>query len=513
MAQPLARFALPLALSAAIAACSGGDETPPGPPPAADAGSDSDGAPPPPIDAGPAPCTFDPTAAPSFEERRLVNKLPGKGVAFAKELLAGTAFDVFEQELADAVCKDGREVVTSFDDAKARVTAVGTRVWRAAVDRVQGKRTMGTLPAGDDRMLYWARLTMTKRLRQFRPTSFVLTDAQRVDLEWELERASRGQYDIVLPPGAGYVRVVVSGFDPFTLGEPGIDDTNIRIGNPSGAAALAYDGLEVALPNGKIAHLETFVLPVSYGPFARGMQEDTLGPWLRAGASRADVAITMSQGGGYRFELEEYNGRFHGVFEGNDDVRTCLGASQLASTNGCSIEPPKRWTGYDPLPWRKDQPPQFVASTLPVAEMIAANTGTKVPRPPGSTASPGNAFDVVWGYDFAIFPDCAKPDIESLYTPVSTTYPPPEDPQPPVATACARSGGGGDYLSNESAYRATLLRDVMGLTIPVGHIHTPVMSRFEAGNDAAITDATFEAYRSAIVLQARLLVEEVAKTR
>ena len=522
MARSLARLARIAAAAVlalpVIAACSDDAEPPPPenlpPEPDDDGGSGSEAS----TDAttadvAPLPCSFDPSAPVSFEERRLANRLPGKTVPFAKELLAGTGFDIFEGALADAICKDGKTNAHGFDEAKKIVTAEGAKVWRAAVERVQGKRTMGTLPAGDDRMLYWARLTMTKKLRQWKP-AFPLSETERSDLEWELERSSRGQYDIVLPTGATYVRVLLSGFDPFTLGEPGdFEDTAIRTGNPSGASALAFDGLEIPLPNGKTAHLETFTLPVSYGPFEKGMQEDTLGPWFKAGPSRVDVAITMSQGGGYRFKLEEYNSRFHGVFEGNDDVRTCLGASPLPSTPGCSIDPPKRWTGYDPLPWTKNQPPQFVDSTLPIAEMIGANTGTRVPRPPGSTASAGNAFDVVWGYDFAIFGDCASPTTTTLYSPVSTTYPPPGNPQPPVAAACARSGGGGDYLSNESAYRATLLRDVLGLTIPAGHIHTPVMTRFDAGNDSAITDATYEAYRSAIVLQGRLLVIEVAKTR
>ena len=47
-------------------------------------------------------------------------------------------------------------------------------------------------------------------------------------------------------------------------------------------------------------------------------------------------------------------------------------------------------------------------------------------------------------------------------------FPPPTPPTPPLATDCARSGGGGDYLSNESAYRNTLLRDTFGLRIPPG---------------------------------------------
>jgi hypothetical protein len=178
-------------------------------------------------------------------------------------------------------------------------------------------------------------------------------------------------------------------------------------------------------------------------------------------------------------------------------VKTCTGATLLASTPGCAINPPKKWVGYDSVPWMQDQPPQFVDSTLPIAAMINASTGS---------------YAVVWGYDFETFPDCTKPDTQLFYSPVSTTYPPPGNPQPPDASSCARSGSGGDYLSNESAYRATLLRKTFNLTIPVGHIHTPVMTRFQTGNDSAITDATFESTRSAIVQQGRLLVEAVAKS-
>jgi hypothetical protein len=459
----------------------------------------------------PATCTMAASVTPTVEEQRLESRLPGTSGPFAAELLAGTGFDVFEPDFAAELCTGGVAGASSFDDAKTLVAAAGTRLWRAAVDRVQGRKTMGTLPAGDDRMLYWARLTMTRTLRAWTP-SFPLSEEEKDALAWELERASRGQHDIALPAGAGYVRVIVSGFDPFTLGRPGEETVNVRIGNPSGAAALAYDGLEIPLPNGKTAHFEAYVLPVNYGPFERGMQEDTLGPWLSPGPSRADVAVTMSQGGGYAFTLEEWNGRYHGGFEGNDDVATCKdagGVPLLASVPGCNILPPARWVGYESVPWSREQPPQFVESSLPIEPMLAANTGAAVQRPPDSGASPGNAFDVVWRYAYTYFPDCASPSTQSFSPAPSTTYPPAVAPVPPPEAACARSGSGGDYLSNESAYRATLLRDALGLSIPVGHIHVPVMTRFYAGNESLITDAKFEAYRSAIVAQGRLLLEAV----
>ena len=77
--------------------------------------------------------------------------------------------------------------------------------------------------------------------------------------------------------------------------------------------------------------------------------------------------------------------------------------------------------------------------------------------------------------------------------------------------------GGGDYLSNESAYRNTLLRDVMGLKIPAGHIHVPVMNHFDGGpdikqDDNAMTDAVFESYRTAIVGQTTNLLKIIGES-
>jgi hypothetical protein len=193
--------------------------------------------------------------------------------------------------------------------------------------------------------------------------------------------------------------------------------------------------------------------------------------------------------------------------------------------SGCDVYPPARWLGYDPLvAWMKDFPPQFTTTSLPIPAMVTAKTYTGVARPPGATSQAPEGFDVTLHTNYSYFPDCNNiatvnvptsgvvnrmPDLTA--TPAAGT----NAVVPPDPTWCARQGGGGDYLSNESAYRNTLLRDTFGLDIPAGHIHVPVMTNFFGGtpttgggtrDDNAITDARFEAYRTAIVAQGKALL-------
>ncbi|QQB65186.1 hypothetical protein I6I18_06570 [Kytococcus sedentarius] len=101
--------------------------------------------------------------------------------------------------------------------------------------------------------------------------------------------------------------------------------------------------------------------------------------------------------------------------------------------------------------------------------------------------------------------------------PVTTDCPAPANPgtvreDGPTPGSQARAGGGGDYLSNEIAYRATLLRDALGLGAPGGHIHTPVLEGLDAENPAELTNPTFEANREAITAQVQALVTEVGRS-
>ncbi|MBO0920248.1 hypothetical protein J1G42_05345 [Cellulomonas sp. zg-ZUI222] len=453
----------------------------------------------------------------TVEEERLTAVLPDAADpsqpadrTFARAMVQGAGFGEFTAALAEEVCRQD-----SLADATTVVERLGTELWRDAVARAQSTDGVaGELPASDDRPLYWTRLEAMSVLHQWSP-DFTLSTEERASLVDAFDQAARGMHDIDLPTGDQVTRVLVSGFDPFTLdgGDTGrargTVGNQIRHGNPSGATALAIDGTTTTAPDGTTVHYEAYTLPVNYPEFERGYLEDTVGPLMEAGDARLDASITMSQAGGAFFALEQWNGRYHGDVAGNDDFAPCppaplTSAPQLAKDNpGCNTQVPARWGGGDTL----TDPPQWTASTLPIEQMIEARTGADVPRPPGDGWEDESvAFGVLWNTSYTYFPSCDSRNLEDAFQ-REDTYPPAVEPTPPPEDSCARSGGGGAYLSNESAYRNTLLRDRAGLGIPAGHIHTPDMQHF--ATDFAVTDATFEAWRDAIVAQSRELIEVV----
>lgn len=380
----------------------------------------------------------DPAAPLTIEEGRLALPAPA-------EILRRSGFDRFAQNFTPALCH--------LRDAAAAERAVrtqGRQLWQAATARAQGHLPLGDLPVTDDRPLYWARLQLTKAVRQWTP-SFELGAGRRAELLATLERSSRGQDSIRFT--GSMKRILLTGFDPFLL------DQDIRRSNPSGATALALDGTVVRTAAG-LARIETATFPVLWGPFAQGVVEQTLLPHL----GEVDMFATVSQGRFGRFDVERFNGRWRGGFPDNDNASS---------------------TGVIPIPEgvpTVEPAPEFVPTTLPYADILAANTGR-----------------------FPVFDHTSVVEIPAWQTDPVTS------PAGPTAGSVAREGGGGDYLSNEIAYRATLLRDALGLHIPGGHLHTPVL-QFADGNRTELTDPTFEANHRDIVDQVRAILVVAAGT-
>ncbi|MFF9284608.1 pyroglutamyl peptidase [Streptomyces griseosporeus] len=381
--------------------------------------------------------------APTVEEQRLDR-------AAHQEILRRSGFDAVAPEFARALAR-----ARSFAQAHRVVVREGTRLWRRAVDRAQGRGPAGgDLTRDDDRPLYWARLALTRELRLWQP-EFAIDARQRAALADALEDTSRGRTDIRLPQASdGVRRVLLTGFDPFTL------DRDVRISNPSGASALALDGTVIETADGP-ARVETVVFPVRWQDFTDGAVERTLRPVL----PRVDLFTTVSQGRVGRFDIERTNGAWRGGFPDNDNVGR---------------------TETIPVPDPASQP-QWTTTTLPYARIVAADTGR-----------------------FPVYDNTAVTEI-----PAGGTAPVVR-PDGPTPGSAARAGGGGDYLSNEIAYRATLLRDRLGLhdRLPGGHVHTPVL-QFGAGNTdpatGAVTDPEFVRNRLDIIAQVRAILRAAAE--
>ncbi len=379
--------------------------------------------------------------APTVEERRLDGEVP-------QEILRRSGFAGVAPAFARGL---GR--ADSYREARRLAAREGSALWRRAVDRAQGRGpARGDITRDDDRPLYWARLGMTRELRTWNP-GFQLTERQRDALLGVLERTSRGQTDIDLPGGEqrgkGLKRVLLTGFDPFTL------DRDIRISNPSGAAALALDGTVIQTEAGP-ARVETAVFPVRWRDFTQGAVEEALRPYL----PRVDLFTTVSQGRVGRFDVERTNGAWRGGFPDNDNV---------SRTETVPVAAPA-------------SQPQWTTTTLPYEAITAADTGR-----------------------FPVYDNTSVTEIPAGGTEAVVR------PDGPTPGSTARAGGGGDYLSNEIAYRATLLRDRLGLrsTLPGGHVHTPVL-RFGAENadpaTGTVTDPAFVRNRLDIVAQVRSIV-------
>ena len=398
------------------------------------------------------PGCYDPSAQLTVEEQRLTATLPAGGPAVGPELVRLAGFDKFVGDTKRQLC-----AIRTPQRAERLARNTGDELWRTAVDRAQGRVVRGTLDRFDDRPLYWARLQLSAALRQWTP-SFPLPPDLRSGLLKAFDRGSRGLDDVRFPIGKTTRRVLVSGFDPFQL-----DGSGVRISNPAGASALQLDGRVLQTPSGP-AVVQAVSFPVVWGYFDEGIVEEAYGSALRDRARRPDVVMTISQGRPGRFDIERWAGAWRGGFPDNN----------RASVVG-AVPPAAGWPQPDA---------QFIETTLPYQQMLAAPAGT---------------YPVNFNQAFCVWPDSSHPGTGTAVCRSDA----------PAPGEIAASGGGGNYLSNESMYRCNRVRLGLGLTgVAGGHLHTPVLG--EPADPAALTDAAFESRRQAIAAQVITLATAAA---
>lgn len=382
------------------------------------------------------------------EEERIT-----EGTPIPQQILKESRFDRYVKRFEQDLCS-----TSHLQTAEKIVERHGTQLWKTAVDRAQGKRPdLGTLDRYDDRPLYWARLHMTRALRQWKP-DFSLTQAQRQELLKKLEYTSRGITSVQFPKEKGTKRILVSGFDPYRL------EQEFRRSNPSGASALQLDGMRLRTEEGP-AIIQAVNFPVRWQDFEDGIVEDAFGPHLTPGPHQIDLMMTISQGGPRRMAIEGYAGRWHTGIDNRLESRE-------------EVTPPvSHWPMPDPLP-------EFIETTLPVQAMIDANTG---PWP------------------------VVRNDEVCEWLPPNFTDPPSCHEEGPTPGSKARSGGGGSYLSNESQYRSNRLRLGLGAQdLPGGHLHNAELE-FYPEDPSRHIDPDFQHHRKVTVDQTVSLVKAAAR--
>jgi hypothetical protein len=198
--------------------------------------------------------------------------------------------------------------------------------------------------------------------------------------------------------------------------------------------------------------------------YGDGIVEAAFGPGLSVSNQRPDVLMTISQGAG--FTIERWAVGWRGGQPDNND----LGAAG----------PVPAATG-----WPQGQA-TLIETTLPVNRMMTLDTG------------PG---EVYFNQFYCYWPVGTEPggsDSECR-----------DDGAPPQPGETGEMGSGGNFLSNESMFRANRLRLGLGATdVLGGHLHIPPGSL--PADPSALAEEAADAERRGIVDQTVALVSAAA---
>ena len=315
---------------------------------------------------------------------------------------------------------------SNYQEAKKATLNHAQQLWKDATKQMQSTSIF------DDRPLYWARLSVSKMMRSTAP-QFSPSPEQLKALLAMFEQGSRGRTDLDYTKSTDK-KILLTGFDPFLL------DRNINQSNPSGIAALRFDG-KVITYKGITAEINTVMVPVRYKDFDEGTIESLLAPYYAL--NNVDMVVTVSMGR-KNFDLERFPGK----------RRSANAPDNLNVFSGGTKASPKIPTlNNQALPGA-----EFVQFSLPIEQMKQAKQPYKV-----------NDNHKVTSINRLLKSETIEPQSLSQ-----------------LNGHVAVSGSGGGYLSNEISYRSIRLRDQLNSTIPTGHIHTPRIQQFEPEIEAKI---------------------------
>ena len=210
--------------------------------------------------------------------------------------------------------------------------------------------------------------------------------------------------------------IVITGFDPFGL------NSHIEQCNPSGLFALALHGTQIG-----DLRIRSLIFPVRYTDFDLGCVERVFTPILQSSSTKLVVTASMGRDG---FDFERFPAK-------------CRGSNQLDNQN---VDITSRPQVFDP----PLDGPSFVEFSLPVPQLLETGPSETYIR-------------ITDNRKVATIED-GQFEAASLNQ---------------LAAKQAIAGSGGNFLSNEIAYRTLRLQSELQTTIPMGHLHVPRITGFD----------------------------------
>jgi len=308
-----------------------------------------------PVSTGMTKTCRDQTAVPADQEQQRLSRTFNGSVPASTDIIRLSS-TVLQQVV------DFKKNLCSATDANGFASQQGQQLWTAAVRAAQNGEA-----SGDDRPLYWARLTMTVAIDQWRPSfSF-----DRLGAEQVLDRAARGMSDDTFRTGQRHV--LISGFDPFGL------DGDIRNDNPSGAIALSLDGRQAPARDGTMVEIQAVVFPVRYDDFDGGLVETVFGRHMNDALL---ATVSENPNTATNFDLEYYNGDWRG---GAGDNRNQTRTAGPVNASGPQFSPTTL-----PVDAMKAVDPSRININTSVQEIVGGVTQSPTDGPTiGSTARQG----------------------------------------------------------------------------------------------------------------------------
>lgn len=369
-------------------------------------------------------------------------------------------------------------------------------------------------------------------------TTRVKTLFTRIDDEFNLGARGATTIDFARPARRGrsrLLKILLTGFDPFA----GASAPAQGQWNPSGAAVMQLDGTEVDAGSGAGAAVEGVVLPVSFADFrgtatTQGIVERVIGPQ----ATSVDGVITVSEDPGNDPGYTSESARHVAPVQieqhaaGVHDLQRIQVHPQFAPETATGLEPIPR----SPLTGGPAGPP--VITTAANVGQIARETGQRpgLPQPRiGDWVDVGFASDAVATSVLTALGVASPPrrfERRALSSrTVSVVRLTGQQVAQLVATARWTSGAdvsftvgrrsfaatilagpGGDFLSNEVAYRTQRLLGAVPL--PNGpesfHIHTPAGGT--VGSTGGPTTAQARTRLANLVTTLRGIIASFART-